>query len=85
MALLFVNVVETQASAAQAGHVMLSKCRSAKSALIRVRLACVPCGGGGGAVVPPGMLVAVAPFPKTVTPGGTVAAVPWNVTVAVAA
>ena len=76
---LCVNVGET--SRAETGQDIVSQCRSAKSALMRVRVLCVPDGGGGAVVVPPGMLVAVVPFPKTVVPGTSVA-MPWKVTVA---
>jgi len=60
---------------------MLSQCKSAKRALIRERLFCVP-----AVAPPPGLLVAVPPpAPKTVTPGKAEVASPEKVTVAPAA
>ena len=64
---VFVNVVQN----------MVSQCKSAKSALIRVRLFCVP---PKGTPLLGGALVTVLPFPVSVTPGATEAAVPWNST-----
>src|SRR5437773_11333287 len=65
--MVFVNVVQG----------MVSQCKSAKSALIFVRLFCVP-----AVAAPPGTLVAwPAAVAKTVAPGTSVA-VPWKVTVA---
>ena len=58
---------------------MLSQCRSAKSALIRARLFCVPpvASAPGGV-----LLAALLPIPSTVTPGAAEMAVPWKLTVA---